>query len=560
MSKRKKKKRKKKRRDRDGIPTPEPMFRPTPGRVRLEGAQRMSKMYNDMFPLFPDDKCFLCDGPPDDDFEFIPESWKEGDEPTAVAKICKTCSSKEDRDDVALAKLQDLLEELDELKEREEIYKKAPALAVSDALGRAQESKEFEINSRGLGKHPALQNGLPGFGMRTTEQPRTLKSRAIDGPTGDLAVDFYLALLDTQLSESRYQEDEARRQLATVTWSCLRQAAIIRIPGALYGAFYHLADRYTTERTGAAWHGPDEPPVQQHMSSRQFYQAVVELGEFEPLPEKRPFEYIYFAYEPKIRVNQDLATLYGLHEAQRKGILKEFSLGGHLVGPDSVMACLMLQVRIQDKETDWKPAVMGATSMMMERHSGKWNAPYTLAPWIIPSLIEWVNEHKSVVEDTRSLGYKIKVKKQFKKARLKKTAPPPYYTVRMQDVTIKETAKDTFGTRYKETYEYSHRWTVRGHWMIRVKRGPLPLDANLEADLRKRKYRIFTHNEPDWDTWKHLRHRKVEPKRVDEWMAVLVSWRKDYVKGPEDKPLIPSVRKSGRTGKRRGRKCNASTG
>lgn len=439
------------------------------------------------------------------------------------------------------------------MSDRDDIYRKAPALAVADALGRAQEAKEAEINARGLGKHPALVGdrqpsfgfGLaPGFGTAGGKVKYIDGQREIVGGTGDSVVDFYLALLDTQLSESRHQKDESRRMLSRASWAALKDSAIIKIPGELYGTFYHLADRYTAERMEQRWAGQDEPPVEMTISGRQYYEGVNRLGRHEPLPEERPFDYIYFGYEPKIRVNQELATLYGLHEVAEKGILKQFALGGHLVAPDSVMACLMLELHMQDD--DGTPKLVGGTSMMMERHLGEWNAPYTLAPWIIPSLIRWVNEHKTVIEDTRGLSYRLGVKKWAKKNKLKRLPPPPYYTVRMQDKTLKETAKQGFVSRYKEQYEYSHRWTVRGHYMVRVRRGPLPMDEELEAKLRKRRYKIFIHDGPDMDTWQHLRNRGIQPKRVDEWMAVLVSWRKDYVKGPEGKPLIPSVRESGR--------------
>jgi hypothetical protein len=438
--------------------------------------------------------------------------------------------------------------------DRDDIYRKAPALAVADALGRAQAEKEAEITSRGLDKHPALVGDpQPSFGFGLAPRLSTgggqVKyvdgQREIVGGTGDSVVDFFLALLDTQLSESRHQKDESRRMLARTTWATLRNAAIIKIPGELYGVFYHMADRYTTERvSGQEWAGQHEPPLEKPMTGRTFYEGVNKLGKHEPLPERRPFDCIYFGYEPKVRVNQDLATLYGLHKVAEEGILKQFALGGHLVAPDSVMACLMLELHMKDD--DGTPKLVGGTSMMMERHLGEWNAPYTLAPWIIPSLIRWVNEHKTVVEDTRGLSYRLGVKKWAKKNKIKRLPPPPYYTVRMHDKTLKETAKQGFVSRYKECYEYNHRWTVRGHYMVRVRRGSLPMDSELELKLRNRKYKIFIHDGPDMETWQHLRNRGIQPKRVDEWMAVLVSWRRDYVKGPEDKPLIPSVRKSGR--------------
>ena len=82
--------------------------------------------------------------------------------------------------------------------------------------------------------------------------------------------------------------------------------------------------------------------------------------------------------------------------------------------------------------------------------------------------------------------------------------------------------------------------------MVRVKRGQIPIDAKLEKVLKKRKYKIYTEEQPPFDIWQKLEARQIPPKKANEWLAVLVSFRDDFLKGPEDKPLIPSVRKSAR--------------
>ena len=213
--------------------------------------------------------------------------------------------------------------------------------------------------------------------------------------------------------------------------------------------------------------------------------------------------------------------------------MEDAFLLGNLVTRTTVRSAVYLQVR-------------GGSSRFMwfeDLDYKGWAMESSGHPWIVPSLIDWINEHRTVIEDSKTFSFKRRVQKLGKSMKLKKLMPPPYYTVYMKDTLIQE-VKQWAEPRFRREIEWSHRWTVRGHWMVRVKRGPLPLDAEDEQDLRKRKYKVFTLDSPDFETWRHLQKRGVKPKRTDEWMAVLISWRKDYVKGPEDKPLIPSVRKS----------------
>jgi len=83
---------------------------------------------------------------------------------------------------------------------------------------------------------------------------------------------------------------------------------------------------------------------------------------------------------------------------------------------------------------------------------------------------------------------------------------------------------------------------VIGHDVRRVLRGDLPLTERDIANLRKRKYRIFTRlNPPDADALEVLMRVDELPPAQDEWVAVQKVWRRGYVKGPADKPYVPSV-------------------
>jgi hypothetical protein len=91
--------------------------------------------------------------------------------------------------------------------------------------------------------------------------------------------------------------------------------------------------------------------------------------------------------------------------------------------------------------------------------------------------------------------------------------------------------------------EYSHRWDVRAHERVRIRRGPLPLAADVRMDLHRKGYRIFEGGELDAETRAKIEKRRVRGKSSDEWVAVLSSWVDEHVKGPESAPYVPGVRK-----------------
>lgn len=395
--------------------------------------------------------------------------------------------------------------------------------------------KEDEVRSKKLKKVSVLPAvGLESDCFINASQVRIKEFNSLS----DSAVDNYLNFLRFCLDFSRLGGPDAESY--THLWSIMRSSAIFAIPTQLYLQFYLQVDRWLSQTYGSRWKLKTENAVADREvynidAASPFLRWVVQKAQSQSIPEKLPFDRFFVGYEPPPALNPVQLTLLHMDDKDTWGRkIEQVFLVGHLITPLRVISVLMCGAA---DEVTFAPLVDLSESGWVSSSS------CVCTPWVVPALIDWINEHRTVFEDGKTFGYRRRMQKEGKALKVKNLVPPPYYTVYMKDTLVQE-AKKYGESRFKREIEWNHRWTVRGHWMVRVKRGPLPLGIEDEQKLRQRKYKIFTLDSPDFETWKHLEKRGVKPKRVDEWMAVLISWRKDYVKGPEDKPLIPSVRKS----------------
>jgi len=353
-------------------------------------------------------------------------------------------------------------------------------------------------------------------------------------------VEHFLALqAKVQHNTFNFQQGQGIIEPAEIA-QAVRAARVFEIPLELYNNMYAQADRYVTEQiAGSEWGQANDTEVwaTDQMTSMDFVQCINEAGVNIELPEKCPFEAFYLGYQPPPVISPLMFTMYGLSALEQERPIKQLELIGHLIAGPLVVSCMLIQF-FNGRDM---------FSFAVE-HKTEWYQPYTLGPWVITALIDWINDHQTVIQD----GSKLPVYKQtFQKIRsqlhLHRDAPPLYYTVYMRDLVVNKSVRKTFTSRFKKTIDWSHRWEVRGHYMVRIKRGAAPLDVKLEKVLRKRKYQLFLDDaQVPFDVWQKLEARGVPPKKANEWLAVLVSFRQDFVKGPEDKPLVPSVRKSAR--------------
>jgi len=324
--------------------------------------------------------------------------------------------------------------------------------------------------------------------------------------------------------------DTARTYLNRV-----KNSRIFEISPFTYSEIHHAADVYTTEEIyGEKWEFPlPEDLEQPEEKATDYVNRVGTAVKHVPYPEKLPFDNCLFIYSPPFGLTPNQAGLRLSTETVDK--CSNIQVIGHIIGENEAAEFIMLKPR--DDSLNW------GMSFIPMRLDGSWVRGITLVPWILQGLVSLVNNYRTfVVEHMHSFSAKRNYKKMAKKYKgIPRPMPPPYYTIKLKQKLIRQAAKQTFQSL--PSREYQHRFDVRGHERVRIKRGKLPLNPKIEADLRKRKYTIFISTPPDFNTYRLLAERNIFNKRPDEWMAVKISWVKAYIKGPENTPYVPSVRK-----------------
>ncbi len=322
----------------------------------------------------------------------------------------------------------------------------------------------------------------------------------------------------------------AVNQVNSRIWPLLRDAVIFEMSATSYVTLFEEFTCYIA-RCAKIMYDP-LAPVSQLLdqltpAAERRVVSAIQSGTAAPFPEKMPFKACFFAYGPGVNETTQLprsAFLVGTDTG---------TLLGHLVCADGTV----VSFRRSGVDTDVK------IHCALE-HNLIWTRPETLSPWIINALVDYVNEHKSLVEQGHHGAVsRTRVKQLTIKLNLQPTVPPPFYVVYMKDSYVRDagTRQATLITRH---IDWQHRWKVRGHDCIRFDRGPLPMDPDLTDRYTRLGYQIFTTSAPDAETFTDLLKRNVPPKAPDEWMVLKKFWRNSYEKGPEDKPLIESVRRT----------------
>lgn len=357
----------------------------------------------------------------------------------------------------------------------------------------------------------------------------------VDKATHEAIVQNYLRLCQVIRIAAQGNDPNAQR-----VWPLLRDAVIFEMPTAAYTTLHGEFFRYCVR---SAKVDPDIPLSEHAPKQRKRVLDMIGTGIDAPFPDKLPFRASFFAYGAGVQddVNGELLEL---ELRKKEGGDVPSSIGklyGHLV----TEAGVVIGFRHIDNDASGQEGVVFTFDRDPTSSKGlKWDRPHTMTPWIVNALVSYVNEHKRLVEQRpNGFAQQSLFKKMSKKLAMKPPVPPPFYVVFLKDEYVREHARQR-ASSIKRHIDWQHRWSVRGHDCVRFVRGSLPLDPELEKDLLARKYKVFTVEQPDSETFMALAKRGVPPKAADEWMAVLMYWRDSFVKGPADRPLIESVRRS----------------
>jgi hypothetical protein len=173
-----------------------------------------------------------------------------------------------------------------------------------------------------------------------------------------------------------------------------------------------------------------------------------------------------------------------------------------------------------------------------------WLSPELGHPWLLNALVEIFNQQDTLITELPVIDKRKFSQRRWWQQKVKKTGikgivlPPMYYTV-----TIKpSTQQDKMKLAMQGSRNWTHRWDVRGHKITKATGGMKPIDPRVRASLLQRGYTII--EDPDDLTDEQaavlMRHKKSFPNNV-LWAAMKIGFRRDFIKGPADKPYIPAA-------------------
>jgi hypothetical protein len=331
--------------------------------------------------------------------------------------------------------------------------------------------------------------------------------------------------------------------------SC-EKANIFVVKPELYAAFYNSSEVYTTtDVAGLDWTPPGskKSTLEVEAESKQYIERVREAGQQMPVPDpaRWPFPHMWISFAEGVPLN----PIHLAFRLQKKTMDTIDPEGALLLGQlwattdKGPLILDSLEVGILPGHLHPEPyTVLGTCWSTAYTPQAGWKHPLDLNPWICNAIHHHLADFKQIVVERNWRPHQAKqLIEPPGTIVIRPTPPKPYYVVKLQSQVIERNFRESM-KQTRRRVELSHRFPVRGHSRIRIRRGPLPLPAREKELLAKRRYSIYTINPLSAEHAALLADRGIPGKKANEWMAILVSWVRNYEKGPEDKPLIPSIR------------------
>lgn len=325
-----------------------------------------------------------------------------------------------------------------------------------------------------------------------------------------------------------------------LAWAHMRDARIIHFDPQTHADLNAEADDMLVQRfTGMSAHRYwNEIKMSEELASKH-YRGVAFGAKNAPWPEHFPFDTVWIGY--------------GAGVLMEKPELKAYFAGRLWTPPDDIVAGAVVGHLVTATGHVWEflqlQSESGAVALSYEHTrsvEGGWMRRYDLSPWTIPTLIDIVNQHRTMVVEQVVPSFKKEMKDRRKQLGLKGKqyrghVPPPFYVVKVKNRTIIERMRDEESPGTGRQVSYRH--DVRGHWRCRIKVGDLPLDPKLKEKLVKLDYNVYEHMPPKGEDLERLmeRGRRKGPK---EWVAIKSTFIEAH-QSPNnpDLPYVPATRR-----------------
>jgi hypothetical protein len=338
--------------------------------------------------------------------------------------------------------------------------------------------------------------------------------------------------------------DELATDNARRVWAALSRARLFCVRPERFLASNLVADRFTTETLAKQkWESYSGKPVTEK-DSHDLIEAYMEHGTTWPFPDPLPFDSMFICYGRRFDIAKSGLVLEGRVTQQMLEFFDhpDILLYGHLLwweGDRKYAFTCIVPNPGPDTQARVKPMTPG---FIGSYDDGEWSQPTSLDPWILNMLVKSINDHKVINQAwTQTLSQRMDRKKLGKPSKTVLPLPEPFYLVPLKDELI-EPPEYRSNAPASKLVEWSHRWDVRGHEVVRVQRGKLPLSPEDAAKLKKREYKVYDGRITDADDQARLLKRGIRGPGFDEWIAVLSYWREAFVKGPVEKPYVPAAR------------------
>lgn len=257
------------------------------------------------------------------------------------------------------------------------------------------------------------------------------------------------------------------------------------------------------------------------------YMATIREG----IQEELDIETSMVDFPSPLPFQANLFVGFNLHLGARPNDLLGLNRGATLFG-----------LLVSDRMADWVFCDSAETFKLVPLwRDGYWMNPETLyGPWMLNALIHTITHHKDLVKKLpRSIDDSLIRSRVQRKLRAKRLPPSEYYTIDFPSTYVDAERRSIF----PKPRNWTHRWDVVGNYAVRWLRGEDVLDQKVRRNLLKRGYKIFLHgDELDAETRSIAEPREISPPKTNEWLAILAWWRRDHIKGPEEKPYVPGMR------------------
>ena len=339
----------------------------------------------------------------------------------------------------------------------------------------------------------------------------------------DITLEHYLMCLN---GVRTLHTTPPQRRDRDLWWSLLRQARVFDIPSEVANRLRIASMGYVLKRVlGLEEDAPViATPVGQEITPEEKRRAAflrTTANAIAP-PAKLPFEVCYFGFGDGVPV----VSISGKDA-------KDYLLG-ILVTKSGFVANIVNRFDAADLDIIRRPELP------------EWEPRMVDEPWFLLGLVDVLQDQRTfTIEGQRSQAFNRGYKNAAQHAKTDKNKlPEPYYLVTMRrDFQVKD-AQEVMSRTPRPRRPLSHRFDVIEHDRARHYRGPVPMDPTRQRVLTRRGYTILTYGATiPAEIAEAMMRRELPPPKEGEWLAIKMWDVSQFIRGPENAPYIPSLRR-----------------